>query len=131
MVLRPASFPRPVVEQPCYAEACRRAGRMGVETDIRVGGTRIVPLFFDVRPTSALAQSPPVSVHFAGQAVVTYTRVDPIPGGGSLGETRIEQDMVTAMASVAGDHLRFTGTLNLEGITMPNGVLTLGGWGEG
>jgi hypothetical protein len=27
--------------------------------------------------------------------------------------------------------LRVTGTLNLEGLTMPDGVLTLGGWGEG
>jgi hypothetical protein len=92
---------------------------------------RIAASLLLVSATSGSAQSSPVDVHVSARAAVAYTRVDPVPGGSSLAETKIEQDMIMAMLGALDDHLRLTGTLNLEGLTMPGGVLTLGGWGEG
>ena len=63
--------------------------------------------------------------------VGALTHVDPIPGGGALTEFRLEEPVLMAHAGTLGDHLSFLGTLNLEGLTMPTGVLTLGAWGEG
>jgi hypothetical protein len=70
-------------------------------------------------------------VHLTAQAVAAYTRVDPARGGAGPGETKIEEALVTARARAFGDHLQLVGTLDLEGLTLPNGVLTPGGWGRG
>ena len=81
-------------------------------------------------PPSVLAQS---STHFrlGANGVVTYTRVDPVPGGRSLGEVRVVQPMLMAHGSALSGRLRLLATLNLEGLTIPDGELTPGAWGEG
>ncbi len=64
------------------------------------------------------------------QAVPAYGYADPVPGGSGLGEVRIVQPAVFLHAG-AFDRLRFTGMLNLEGATIPEGELAPGNWGEG
>ena len=64
------------------------------------------------------------------QAVPAYTWADPVPGDRALDELRVLQPMVMLQAGAWG-HLRFTGTLDLEGATIPQGELALGNWGEG
>lgn len=59
------------------------------------------------------------------------THVDPIPGGGSLAEVRIVQPWVMLDARAPRDRLSLRGTLNFEGLTIPDGVLGVGSWGEG
>jgi hypothetical protein len=53
-----------------------------------------------------------------------------VPGGGSLTELRIVQPSLTLMAEGPG-RLRLVTTLNLEGLTIPEGELSPGAWGEG
>lgn len=60
-----------------------------------------------------------------------YTYADPIPRGGSLGEIRLVQPTLMAHAGAWGNRLGLLGTFNFEGLTIPNGELTPGGWGEG
>jgi hypothetical protein len=64
------------------------------------------------------------------QAAVAYEYADPVPGGSALGEVRVVQPAVFLHAG-ALDLLRFTGMLNLEGATIPEGELAPGNWGEG
>ena len=66
-----------------------------------------------------------------GQGIVSVTHVDPVPGGGTLTEARVVQPVLMLQAGALGGHLGFTGTLNLEGLTIPSGELLPGGWGEG
>ncbi|MGH7528547.1 MAG: hypothetical protein ACREMX_17780 [Gemmatimonadales bacterium] len=66
----------------------------------------------------------------AGHAVVAYTRVDPVPGGGALDELRIVQPTIMLHAGWR-QYLRLLATLNLEGATIERGELTAGAWGEG
>jgi len=53
-----------------------------------------------------------------------------VPGGRSLGEVRVVRPVVMVQAG-ALDRLRLTGVLNLEGLTIPEGELAPGNWGEG
>lgn len=53
-----------------------------------------------------------------------------MPGGGALGEVRVVQPAVHFEAG-ALDRFRLTGMLNLEGLTIPQGELAPGNWGEG
>ena len=80
--------------------------------------------------TILTAQSSPW-VRAGAHGVVEYTRVDPIPGDRSLGEVRLVQPSFILHAGAFSNHLRFLGTLNLEGQTIPDGELTPGAWGEG
>jgi hypothetical protein len=81
-------------------------------------------------PTATLpAQGPTARV--AGQAVLVATRVDPIPAGGSLAELRLVQPILTLDLRAWRGRLLFQGTANVEGLTMPNGELAPGNWGEG
>ncbi|MEO8140983.1 MAG: hypothetical protein ABI742_15120 [Gemmatimonadota bacterium] len=66
-----------------------------------------------------------------GQAIGVVTSVERAPGGTGMTEARLTQPMVMLHAGAFGGHLRFTGTLNLEGQTIPKGELLPGGWGEG
>ncbi|HEX5915857.1 MAG TPA: hypothetical protein VFY54_22360, partial [Rubrobacter sp.] len=59
------------------------------------------------------------------------TYADPIPHDRSLAELRLVQPMLMAQAGVFSNRVRFVGSVNLEGLTLPNGELTLGAWGEG
>jgi hypothetical protein len=67
----------------------------------------------------------------SGTAVPAYTWVSRIPRGGSLDEFRIVEPIVMLEAGALRDRLRFQGTLDFEGATMPGGELGLGVWGEG
>jgi hypothetical protein len=53
-----------------------------------------------------------------------------VPGGSGLGEVRAVQPVVMLHAGAFG-RLRLTGVLNLEGLTIPQGELAPGNWGEG
>lgn len=63
--------------------------------------------------------------------MAAYTLADPVPGGRSLGEVRVSQPVLMAHAGALSNRLRLLATLNLEGLTIPNGELTPGAWGEG
>jgi hypothetical protein len=75
----------------------------------------------------AVAQAAPSWATLMGQGIVVLDRVDPIPGGGSLSEVRAVQPVVMLEAGTLANHLRFTGTINLEGLTIPQGELLPGG----
>ena len=64
-------------------------------------------------------------------AVGLVTRMDPIPYGDGLTEPRIVHPTLSAVAGGMRGRVLFTGTLNLEGLTIPDGELTAGAWGEG
>lgn len=78
----------------------------------------------------ASAQSPPW-IRLGGNGVLLYTYTDPVPRGRSLGEARLVQPAIMAHAGALSNRLRLFGTLNLEGLTIPDGELTPGAWGEG
>jgi hypothetical protein len=82
------------------------------------------------RPSVASAQSSP-SIRLGAHGVLAYTAVDPIPGDRSLGEVRLVQPTIMAHGGVASNRLQMLATLNLEGLTIPDGELTPGDWGEG
>jgi hypothetical protein len=71
------------------------------------------------------------SFQAGAHGVLAFTQADPIPGNRSLGELRLVQPVIMLHASGLSEQLKFLGTLNLEGLTIPNGELTLGDWGEG
>ena len=77
----------------------------------------------------ALAQWPP-RVHLAGHAVAALTGADPVPGGDALAELRVVQPAIMLLVNGPA-RLILTSTLNLEGVTIANGELTPGAWGEG
>lgn len=77
------------------------------------------------------AQGAAPYLRLSAGAVPSLTRVDGIPGGGSLSELKVVRPVLLARAGVLADHLRFVGTFNVEGWTMAHGELTPGGWGEG
>jgi hypothetical protein len=79
---------------------------------------------------SARAQSSPW-LRLGAHAVPAYTVVDPVAGSRSLGEVRLVQPTVMAHAGALSNRLRLVSTLNLEGVTIPEGELTPGAWGEG
>jgi len=69
-------------------------------------------------------------VHLAGHAVAALTRADPVPGGKGLAELRIVQPALVLRADGPA-RLSLLATLNLEGVTIGEGELTPGAWGEG
>ncbi|HWN17443.1 MAG TPA: hypothetical protein VNO19_00895 [Gemmatimonadales bacterium] len=81
-------------------------------------------------PSLASAQSSPW-IRFGANGVLLYTSADPVPHGGSLAEVRLVQPAFMVHAGVLSNRLRFLTTINLEGLTIPDGELTLGAWGEG
>jgi hypothetical protein len=94
--------------------------------------TRSAPAFYlCVLMAGPLAAQSGASIQVMGQAIGIVTRVDPIPGGGTLTEARLVQPVVMLHARALGGRLQAVGTLNLEGETIPDGELTPGSWGEG
>ena len=81
-------------------------------------------------PNMGSAQSSPW-MQLGAHGVLGYTAVDPIPGDRSLGEVRLVQPTIMAHAGIASNRLRMLATLNLEGLTIPDGELAPGDWGEG
>lgn len=81
--------------------------------------------------TQSLAAQGAPHAMLMGQGILALGRIDPAPGGGSLTEVRVVQPVVILQAGALHGHIGFTGTLNLEGETIPEGELLPGGWGEG
>jgi hypothetical protein len=88
-----------------------------------------IPLVLCV-PSSTLAQTSPW-LRIGVNGIPVYTRVDPAPGGRSLGEIRLVQPTVMAHAGAFADRLGLVATFNFEGLTIPDGELAPGDWGEG
>ena len=87
-------------------------------------------LLLTVTPLILEAQASP-SIRIGAHGVFLYTHADPVPRNRGLGEIRLVQPAVMVHAGAFANRLRFIGTLDLEGVTIPNGELTPGAWGEG
>jgi hypothetical protein len=81
-------------------------------------------------PLVSQAQSSPW-LRVGAHGVLAYTWADPVPGDRSLGEVRLVQPTIMAHAGALENRVRLMATLNLEGLTIPEGELTMGAWGEG
>ena len=81
-------------------------------------------------PSAAQAQSAPW-IRVGAHGVLPYTFADPVPRGRSLGEVRLVQPAIMAHAGALSNRLKALATINLEGLTIPDGELTPGAWGEG
>jgi hypothetical protein len=79
-------------------------------------------------PGAIQAQS---SLHPLVNGLLVTTGTDLTPGNGRLAEISLVQPMLGLHGTAAGGHLGFTATVDFEGLSTPNGELTLGGWGEG
>lgn len=65
------------------------------------------------------------------RGVAAATRAEPIPSGESLTEFRVVQPTLMIEGRALNDKVLFVGSLNFESVTIPDGELTPGGWGEG
>jgi hypothetical protein len=81
----------------------------------------LVLLFAQHAPTARLS----------GQGILVYTHVDPIPGGGTLGEVRVVQPVLMLDVTAWRRRLLLHASADFEGWTIPNGELAPGDWGEG
>ena len=91
--------------------------------------TRAIVLAWLLLPAALRAQS--LTANAGAQGVVAVFYADPVPGGTSRTELKLVQPLVMVHAAIPRAHLGFIGTLDLEGLTMPNGELAPGDWGEG
>ncbi len=87
----------------------------------------LATLFF---PSLCQAQFSPW-VRFGAHGVALYTFADPVPRNQSLAEVRLVQPVIMAHAGAISNRIKLLATLNLEGLTIPDGELTPGAWGEG
>jgi hypothetical protein len=71
------------------------------------------------------------TAHLTATSAAAVTRVDPAPGGAPRSEFALDLTALMGGARLAGGRLRFAATLNLEGATIPDGVLSAGAIGEG
>ncbi|MEA2722758.1 MAG: hypothetical protein QOH59_529 [Gemmatimonadales bacterium] len=78
----------------------------------------------------ASAQSSPW-IRLGANGVLLYTFADPVPHGRSLAEVRLVQPAFMLHGGALSNRLRLLATVNLEGLTIPDGELTPGAWGEG
>jgi hypothetical protein len=90
----------------------------------------LCPLAMTAFPCIANAQSSPW-LRLGANGVLLYTYADPVPRNRDLAEVRLVQPAIMVHGGAFGNRLRFLGTLDLEGLTIPNGELTPGTWGEG
>ena len=90
-----------------------------------------VALVLVMATARVVAQEHGTRLDLAGQAVLAHRHHDPVPGDRALDETRLVQPVALLRAITAHGHLALHVTANLEGLTLPNGELTLGAWGEG
>lgn len=71
------------------------------------------------------------TVHGAATAAAALTRMDPAPGGAARTDVHLDLTALMARAALAGGRFTLDATVNLEGATVPGGVLTPGAVGEG
>lgn len=72
-----------------------------------------------------------VMARLGAQAIPYYTGSDAVPGGGTGGDLGVAQPVVMAHLAALGGRISALGTFDFEGLTMPDGELTMGAWGEG
>ena len=82
-------------------------------------------------PSGAAGQSQRPTASAGVQVVGLYTHADPVPGGGSGDELQAVQPVVMLRGALSGRRLVALATVNLEGLTIPDGELAPGDWGEG
>lgn len=70
------------------------------------------------------------SARLGVQAIALATRLGPKPLGGTITEGYLTQPNVMGHAALLGGGVRFTGTLNLEALTLRRGELNAGAFGE-
>jgi len=95
--------------------------------------TRSLAFGFAIAAAAAGLAPDPISaqrIEWGAQLVGAWHAVDRTPDGGALREFRIVQPVATLMTRL-GPHFGVRATANLEGLTIPDGELLLGGWGEG
>ena len=81
-------------------------------------------------PAGLAAQSEDeVTIGF--HAVPALIQVDPVPGGSELSEVRILHPVAMLSATSLDGYLSAMAMLNLEGVTIKDGELSPGSWGEG
>ncbi len=71
------------------------------------------------------------SAHVMAQAISLVTHADPSTGGVSRTQFAVTQMVVMARGSALRNHVEVNAALNGEGLTMPNGELNTGAYGEG
>lgn len=82
------------------------------------------------RSGALAAQDPVPWARVSAQGVVAATGADPVPRDRALSEVRVVQPVVMLHAGW-GAHLAGLATLDLEGLTISQGELAPGDWGEG
>lgn len=78
-----------------------------------------------------LSRAQASSVQVGAQAIPVGAVTNGVPGGRSYGEVRLVQPMVMLRAATGGERLVLLATGDFEGLTIRNGELTPGSWGEG
>ena len=73
----------------------------------------------------------PSSFHFMGQAIPLLTRAAPTAGGVTHTEFNLTQALFMGRTAWWSGHAQLDVALNGEGLTMPNGELNTGAYGEG
>lgn len=71
------------------------------------------------------------TIHVMAQAIPLVTQANRTPGGGARTEAALTQMVLMARAAWWQNRARLDATLDAEGLTMPNGELSLGAFGEG
>src|SRR5258708_2849464 len=80
-----------------------------------------------VRMDSTMARA----VHVMLQAVPLVTRADPAAGGAARTQFVLSQTLLMVRAGFQRDHGEIDAAFNAEGLTMPDGELNTGAFGEG
>jgi hypothetical protein len=79
----------------------------------------------------AAAADSGTAMHLMAQAVPILTHVDRSPGGGARSEGTLTQTLLMARAAWWRRRLTLDATVDAEGLTMRDGELSLGAFGEG
>ncbi|CAN5168202.1 hypothetical protein BH09GEM1_BH09GEM1_23260 [soil metagenome] len=82
---------------------------------------------------SAMARdtAAPMRSHLSVQAIPLVTRADPTAGGAAASQAVVSQLVAMLRSSFGDGHGTLAASLDAEGLTMPNGELNTGGYGEG
>ena len=88
-------------------------------------------LVLALHPPFLVGQGGSGSIQLAARAIAALRRQDPVPIARPLSELRVVQPFVLLKASALGGHLAVHAIADLEGLTIENGELTFGAWGEG
>lgn len=81
--------------------------------------------------TSAVVQGRSPTSHIVAQAIPLFTRASPSAGGVTHSQVALTQALAMGRWSMFGGHLGLDVALNAEGLTMPDGELNTGAFGEG